>query len=158
MSQATFDDDDLFGEAATEMRADVVDSLEAAKAALPDADAIWETDAANVLGVLNGLNATLDPGDAEDHLRDAKKWYTVGERADAFDDASDLVEEIETLEETIETVAAASDQVSNLTATMPQLRSTLEDAAADAAAAGESEPDGEPTSSEEDATEAEAAE
>ncbi len=151
MGQATFEDDDLFGEAATEIRADVEESLEAATAALPDPDAIWETDAANVLGVLNGLNAALDPGDAEAHLRDAKKWYTVGQRADAFDDADDLEERIEAVEETIETVATASEQVGELTTAIPQLRSTLEDASDDAT-------QGETTPSGDEAAEAEAAE
>ena len=78
MSQATLDDDELFGEAASEMREDVEDSLSKARAALPESDTIWDVDADNTLGVLNGLRSALDPEDAEDHLRDAKKWYTMG--------------------------------------------------------------------------------
>jgi len=131
MSQATFSDDELFGEAASEMRDDVESSLEAAWDALPAADDVWESDAENVLGVLNGLNSALDAGDAEDHLRDAKKWFTMGQRADAFDDAEDLEEEIADLEETITTVAEASEQVSELTATIPELRGTLQDVGED---------------------------
>ena len=128
MSQASLDDDELFGEAATEMRSDVEDSLADAWDTLPAADDIWETDAENVLGTLNGLKSALDVGDAEDHLRDAKKWYTMGERAGAFDDAEDLETEIETLEEALEDITEASEQVSELTATIPALRGTLEDA------------------------------
>ncbi|WP_265109768.1 DUF5790 family protein [Halosolutus halophilus] len=129
MSQATLgDDDELFGEAANEMREDVESSLAAAWDALPTADDVWETDADNVLGVLNGLNSALDAGDAEDHLRDAKKWFTMGQRADAFDDADDLEEEIGDLEDAITDIAAAGEQVGDLTSTIPALRSTLEDA------------------------------
>ena len=78
MSQATLDDDELFDEAATEMREDVETSLAEARAALPAADAVWEAEADNTLGVLNGLKGALDTGDATDHLRDAKKWFAIG--------------------------------------------------------------------------------
>ncbi len=127
MSQASLTDDDLFGEAATEMREDVESSLDEARDSLPDADEIWETDADNVLGTLNGLKSALDVGDAEQHLRDAKKWYTMGDRADAFDDASDLADEIETVESAIEDIEGASEQVTELTATIPGLRGNLQD-------------------------------
>jgi hypothetical protein len=128
MSQATLDDDELFDEAATEMRADVESSLEAARDALPAAEAIWETEADNTLGVLNGLKGALDTGDAADHLRDAKKWYAVGTEADAFEDAGDLQAEIDELEGIVADVQAAHDQVGDLTATIPELRGALEDA------------------------------
>ncbi|MBZ6493665.1 DUF5790 family protein [Natrinema longum] len=129
MSQATLgDDEELFGEAANEMREDVESSLEDAWATLPDADDVWETDADNVLGVLNGLNSALEVGDAEEHLRDAKKWFTMGQRADAFDDADDLEEEIADLEEAITDISEAGEQVGELTSTIPALRGTLQDA------------------------------
>ncbi|MGQ3411627.1 DUF5790 family protein [Natrinema sp. LN54] len=129
MSQATLgDDEELFGEAANEMREDVESSLADAWEALPDADDVWETDADNVLGALNGLNSALEAGDAEDDLRDAKKWFTMGQRADAFDDADDLEAEIEDLEEAIEDIAEAGEQVGELTSTIPALRGTLQNA------------------------------
>jgi len=128
MSQATLDDDDLFGEAASEMREDVEESLAAARESLPVAEDIWDVDSENTLGVLNGLRTALDTGDAADHLRDAKKWYTMGERADAFEDADDLAEDIEALEDIIGDVEQAREQVGDLTSTIPQLRSALEDA------------------------------
>jgi hypothetical protein len=131
MSQSTLDDDELFGEAASEMRADVEESLAAARAALPAADAIWDVEADNTLGVLNALRSALDIGDAEDHLRDAKKWYTMGERADAFEDADDLEAAIADVEELITDIEAAHEQVGDLTSTIPQLRSALEDAEED---------------------------
>ena len=127
MSQSTLDDD-LFGEAAAEMREDVEEHLDAARGELPDPDDVGETDAENDLGVLNGLRSALDVGDAEEELRQAKKWYTMGVRADAFDDADDLEEDIESVEELLELVVDAHEQVSDLTGTMPELRGALQEA------------------------------
>ncbi|MFC7069147.1 DUF5790 family protein [Halobaculum lipolyticum] len=131
MAQSTFDDDDLFGEAADEMRADVEAHLASAKATLPTADAVWETDADNVLGALNGLRSALDTGDAVEELRQAKKQYVMGERAGAFDDADDLADEIESLQEFVETLEEAHEQVGELTSVVPQLKSDLEEAHAE---------------------------
>ena len=127
MSQSTLDDDELFGEAASEMREDVEASLEEARSVLPAADDIWDVEADNTLGVLNALKGALDVEDAEEHLRDAKKWYTMGERADAFEDADDLAAAIEDLEDLVEDVEDAREQVGDLTSTIPQLRGTLEE-------------------------------
>ncbi|MFB6223811.1 MAG: DUF5790 family protein [Haloarcula sp.] len=143
MSQSSLDDDELFGEAANEMRTDVEESLEKARNALPEADAVWDVEADNTLGVLNALKTALDVGDAEDHLRDAKKWYTMGERADAFEDADDLAEEIETITELIDDVEEAREQVGDLTATIPQLRSTLEEFEDEDSTDAEADGDGE---------------
>jgi hypothetical protein len=139
MSQSSLDDDELFGEAASEMRSDVEESLDAARAELPDSDDVWETDADNVLGVLNGLRSALDAGEAEDHLRDAKKWFTMGQRADAFDDADDLEEAIADLEGLVEEMEEAADQVGDLTSTVPDLKGSLDEAAADGGEADEPE-------------------
>jgi hypothetical protein len=128
MSQSTFDEDDLFGEAASEIRGDVEASLEAAWAELPSDAEIWDVEADNILGALNALKSALDVGEARNHLRDAKKWYTMGERAGAFDDADDLQEEIERLEGVLEDIESAGDQVGDLTGTIPGLKSALEDA------------------------------
>ena len=128
-SQATLGDDELFGEAAAEMRADVEEHLDAARAELPEPDDVWEADADNVLGVLNGLKSSLDVGDAVDEIRQAKKWYVIGSRAEAFEDADDLEAAITELEELIETITEAREQVTELTGVMPQLRGALQDAA-----------------------------
>jgi hypothetical protein len=125
------DDEELFGEAAAEMRQDVEKHLDAAWAELPDGDDVWETEADNVLGVLNGLRSALDAGDAEERLRQAKKWYTMGVRADAFEDASDLENEIGSVEEVLERLEAASENVGELTSTLPALRGTLDEAGGD---------------------------
>jgi uncharacterized phage infection (PIP) family protein YhgE len=126
MTQSTLDDDELFTEAASEMREDVESSLEEARDALPEADAIWEVDADNTLGVLNGLRTALDTEDAADHFRDAKKWYTMGEKADAFDDAQDIAEQIEAVEDLFADIEEAHEQVGELASTIPQLKSALE--------------------------------
>jgi hypothetical protein len=128
-SQTTLADDDLFGEAAEEMRSEVEEHLDAARASVPDADAVWNTEAQNVLGVLNGLKSALGVGDAEDHLRQAKKTFIVGRRADAFDDPDDLEAQIESVRELLENVAEAGELVGELTSVMPQLRGQLQEAA-----------------------------
>jgi hypothetical protein len=131
MSQATLDDDELFDEAASEMREDVEASLAEAKEALPEADAVWDVEADNTLGVLNALKGALDTGDAEEHLRDAKKWFAMGKKADAFEDADDLEADIAELEELLEDIVTAHEQVSELASTVPELRGALEDADGD---------------------------
>lgn len=125
MSQATLDDDELFSEAATDIRADVEEALKQARAALPAADAIWTVEAENTLGVLNSLRSALDTGDAADHLREAKKWYTMGERAGAFED-DELEEEIELIESLFERIDQAHEESGELAATLPDLRGDLE--------------------------------
>lgn len=137
MSQATFEDDDLFGEAAEETRAEVEEGLEAARAELPAANDIWDTDADNVLGALNGLKSALDTGDATEQLRQAKKSYVLGERADAFEDAADLEAELAEVETLLTTIDQASDHAGDLATTVPQLRSDLEDAHEDTEDSGD---------------------
>ncbi|WP_254536920.1 DUF5790 family protein [Halomarina litorea] len=154
MSQSSLDDDELFGEAATEIRTDVEDHLAAARAELPAPEAVWEVESDNTLGVLNALRSALDVGEAEQHLRDARKWYTMGVRADAFEDADDLQEELEALTEVMEDVVAAREQVGELASTIPGLRGTLQDlqeaADADAEEAEEAEDDADDAEAEED--------
>ncbi|PSP54937.1 hypothetical protein BRC82_08025 [Halobacteriales archaeon QS_1_67_19] len=154
MSQSTLDEDELFGEAANEVREDVEASLKEANDALPDAEEIWNVDADNTLGALNALRSALETGDAEDALRDAKKWYTMGERADAFEDADDLEAEIEQVQSAIDDIADAKDQVGELTSTVPGLKNTLEElqSAGDESEAADDEAD------DAEAEEAEAAE
>ncbi|MFB6072243.1 MAG: DUF5790 family protein [Halobacterium sp.] len=131
MSQSSLDDEELFGEAAEETRADVEEHLDAARAELPAADAIWDVEADNTLGVLNALRSALDVGEAESHLRDAKKAFLLGKRADAFEDAEDLEAALEDVEGVLADVETARDQVGDLASTIPELRSALEDAHAD---------------------------
>ena len=128
MSQSSLDDDELFGEAAEEMRSDVEEHLDAARDELPTGDDIWDVDADNTLGVLNALRSALDVDDVETHLRDAKKAFVVGERADAFEDADDLKGELEAVEDVLSDLETAREQVGELASTVPELRSALGDA------------------------------
>ncbi len=125
MSQTTLDDE-LFDEAAGELQADVEAALEEARGALPDPDALWAVEADNALGVLNGLRAALAAEDASDHLREARKWYEMGRRAEAFEDG-DLADEIEAVEGLFEQLAEAREQVSALAGTLPALKGALEE-------------------------------
>ncbi|WP_313691539.1 DUF5790 family protein [Halorarum halobium] len=142
MGQTTFDDDELFGEAADEARADVEKHLRNARATLPTADAVWDTDADNVLGALNGLRSALDTGDAAEELRQAKKSYVMGERAGAFEDDDELATDIEEVADLVGSIEDAHEQVGELTSTVPGLRSQLEDAHAEGAEAGSDDADG----------------
>jgi hypothetical protein len=128
MSQTSLDDDELFGEAAEEMRSDVAEHLDAAREELPEADAIWEVEAENTLGVLNALRTALDVEGVEDHLRDAKKAFVMGERADAFEDVEDLQADLDDVEAVLADLSSAREQVGELASTVPSLRSALEDA------------------------------
>ena len=128
MSQSSLDDDELFGEAAEEMRADVEEHLDAAREELPASDAIWDVDADNTLGVLNALRSALDVDDMEAHLRDAKKAFVVGQRADAFEDADDLEADLAAVEGVLADLETAREQVGELASTVPELRSALDEA------------------------------
>lgn len=128
MAQQTLDDDELFTEAVSEMREDVESSLDRARDSLPDSDDVWTVESDNTLGVLNALRSALDIGDAAEHLRDAKKWFMMGKKADAFENSDDLAEEIAAVEELVADIEQAHEQVGDLASTVPQLRSALEDA------------------------------
>lgn len=128
MSQSTFDDEELFGEAAEEIRADVEESLAKAREALPEVDDVWETEAGNTLGVLNGLRSAADVEDVEDHLRDARKWFAMGTRAEAFESADDLEADIQAVEDVLADLETVREQAGELASTLPKLKGALEDA------------------------------
>lgn len=141
MGQTTFDDDELLSEATDETRATVEERLAAARAELPTADAVWETDADNVLGALNGLSAALDTDDAAESLRQAKKEYLLGQQAGVFDEDDELGAELESVADLLTTLQTAHEQVGELTSTVPQLRSGLQEAHASADAGGSDDGD-----------------
>ncbi|MFB6133571.1 MAG: DUF5790 family protein [Halanaeroarchaeum sp.] len=131
MSQSTLDDD-LFGEAAEEIRDDVESHLTDARSALPAPEDVWTVEAENTLGMLNALHSALAADEARTHLRDAKKWYAMGDRADAFEDAGELESRIESVETAVERIEEVDEQVSELTTALPDLKSHLEETADDA--------------------------
>ncbi|RJT03830.1 DUF5790 family protein [Halococcus sp. IIIV-5B] len=151
MSQSTFEDDDLFDEAADDIRSDVEERLDAVANALPDGDAIWSVEADNTLGVLNSLRSALDVDDAAEDLREAKKWYAMGKRAEVFEDSDDLEARIETLDSVLTDVEEAHEQASGLASTVPELRGALDEASD----AGETD-DSEASESDEESDEADA--
>ncbi|AAG18748.1 MULTISPECIES: DUF5790 family protein [Halobacterium] len=127
MSQSSLDDDELFGEAAEEMRADVEGHIEAARDALPDDDALWEVDdGGNTLGVLNTLKTALNTEEVASHVRDAKKAFVIGQRADAFD-GDDLADDLAAIEDVLADLEAASEHAGALAETLPELRGALPD-------------------------------
>lgn len=125
MAQTTFDDE-YIDEATSEIRDNVEASLDNVHKELPDPDAVWDVEADNTLGVLNTLRTALAAGDAADHLRDAKKWYTMGEQAGEFGDDDGLAADIVAAEELLADLEAASDQAGDLASTVPQLKDALE--------------------------------
>ena len=126
MAQATLDEDDLFGEAAGELEQDVQTGIDTAMQSLPEVEEIWTADADNVLGVLNGLRSALDTENARDGLREASKWFTIGERAGAFETDGELAEELEELEAAISNLESAKEDVTTLINTLPELREQLD--------------------------------
>ncbi|MFB6254855.1 MAG: DUF5790 family protein [Halobacteriaceae archaeon] len=127
MSQSSLDDEELFGEAAAEIRSDIENALENAESTLPNADDIWNIDADNSLGMLNGMKAAMDYEEAEAHLRDAKKWYMMGQRAEAFDNPDELKERIDEFESIIQDMETAEEHIQALTSLLPDLRNQLLD-------------------------------
>lgn len=127
MDQSTLDDDDLFGEAASELRADIEAALDAAEDDLPDADAVWTPEGDNLLGQLNTLRGTLEAEAAAESLREARKWLAVAERSGAIDGDDELTDRVADIESTLEAMTNAREAVGGLTGTLPELRSELQD-------------------------------
>lgn len=127
MAQSTLEDDELFDEASDEMREDVEDALEEARDALPDADDIFDVEGDNIIGVLNSLKSELDAGEAEEALREAKKWFGIGKKADVFDEefVEEAEEELEELEEALTSLNDAEDSATELTDSLASLKSVL---------------------------------
>ena len=127
MAQSTLEDDELFDEASDEMREDVEDALEEARDALPDADGIFDVEGDNIIGVLNSLKSELDAGEAEEALREAKKWFGIGKKADVFDEefVEEAEDELEELEEALTSLNDAEDSATELTDSLASLKSVL---------------------------------
>lgn len=147
MKQSSFDDDELFGEAAEDLRGDIETALGDAKAALPAPDAVWDAEGDNVLGVLNALRGEMETEGAREHLREARKWLTMADRADAFEDES-VEADVEAVERILADLEDSRERISGLAGTIPELRSDLEalhagdPATGDGAETGAGEDDG----------------
>ncbi|MDY7082199.1 MAG: DUF5790 family protein [Halobacteria archaeon] len=129
MAQSTFDDEDLFTEASDEIKDDVTEALEEAEENLPDADDIMEVEGDNIIGILNSLKSGLDTEDAADSYREAKKWFEMGKRADAFEDdeefEDDAQERLDNVKEAIEAIQTAEESATDLTDSVASLKRLL---------------------------------
>lgn len=127
MAQSTFEDDELFDEAADELREDVRSALDEAEEALPDGDALLDVDGGNLVGVLNAFKADLDAEDARAALREAKKWYETGRRAESFDDdfAAETGDEIDELVAVVDAVDEAEEAATDLVDSVATLKKQL---------------------------------
>lgn len=127
MAQSTFADDELFDEAADELREDVEAALDDARDALPNGDALLDVEGDNLVGVLNAAKADLDAEDARDALREAKKWYETGRRAESFDDdfAAETEDAIEDLDAAVDAVDDAEEAATELVDSVATLKKQL---------------------------------
>ena len=123
--QTRLTDEEIFDEAADELREELRLQLAAVEAALPAQDDVWETDATNVLGVLNGLRSQLETADATERLHSAKKTFALAERSDAFEDVDAFGARLERIEATMTAVTEAAELVGALTTRLPALRDQL---------------------------------
>ncbi len=126
MGQATLDDDDLFGEAAAELREDITAALDEAETALPAEDDVWTPEGGNLLGQLNTLRSTLEADETVASLREAKKWIAVAERSGAIEDDDELIERLNNIEQRLSMMTEVRDATGNLTAQLPELRQALQ--------------------------------
>jgi len=121
MAQLSFDDDELFTEAAEDMQTEIEKSVTAATSTLPSEDALVESDADSLLNALESIESEIDIDAVEAALTDVKKTFLLGQRADAFDSEyvsttettiSELDETVTTLREIETATAELSDALS----------------------------------------------
>ncbi|RJX48001.1 DUF5790 family protein [Halonotius pteroides] len=116
MSQASFDDEELFTEATADIQSEIEESLTAATTALPSHADIVEHDAETVVAALELVEETIDPDTAEAAVADVKKTFLLGQRADAFDseyatETETTISELEETVATLEAIASASEEL-----------------------------------------------
>ena len=116
MSQASFDDDELFTEATADIQSEIEESLTAATVALPSHGELVEHDTETTVAALESVEETIDLDAAEAAVTDVKKTFLLGQRADAFDSeyATETEVTISELEETVTTlgaIASASEEL-----------------------------------------------
>ncbi|WP_302083350.1 DUF5790 family protein [Salinibaculum rarum] len=137
MPDEEFDSEALFDEASQDVREKVENNLADAREAIPEANEIWEVDTDNILGVLNGLKNTLDIDGAAEAVSEAKKWYVIGDRADAFPDGEDLEAEIRDVQQVVDDLNEIYEQTSELTSSLPKARTEVDEIAGNDSADGD---------------------
>ena len=116
MSQASFDNDELFTEATADIQSEIEESLTAATAALPSHADLVEHDTETAVAALESVEETIDIDSAEAAVADVKKTFLLGQRADAFESeyATETGATISELEETVTilgAIASASEEL-----------------------------------------------
>jgi len=116
MSQASFDDEELFTEATADIQSEIEESLTAATAVLPSHAALVEHDTETAVAALESVEEAVDIDAAEAAVADVKKTFLLGQRADAFESeyATETEATISELEETVTTlgaIASASEEL-----------------------------------------------
>lgn len=151
----TDDNDALFDEASDELQEEVREDLSDAEEALPDADAFWELDSGNVVGVLNQLQSTVKVEDAQDSFQEARKSFLLGEKADAFseEEQENFESRFEDIEDAVTSMTEVRESVENIIPKVPEVKSALENVAEEAV-----EEDDETESEPEEGTETESVE
>lgn len=76
--------------------------------------------------MLNTLKTALNTEEVASHVRDAKKAFVIGQRADAFD-GDDLADDLAAIEDVLADLEAASEHAGALAETLPELRGALPD-------------------------------
>lgn len=137
-------DEPLFAEATEEIQNDIVESLNEVENKLPESDQIWKVEGSNVVGTLNSLQAVLDVSSVEESYREARKWFVVGVKADAFDDETeqDLENQLDQVGSLLVQAGEIRDIVGDLTPMLPELRDSLDainDKGASSVSSGESD-------------------
>ena len=146
MSQASFDHEELFTEAAEDIQSEIEESLTAATAAVPSHADLVEHDTETAVGALESVEEAVELNEAEAAVADVKKTFLLGQRADAFDSeyTAETEATINELEETVATLGA-------ITAASEELREALAgysvDVESGTAAASSDEAPEEPTES-----------
>jgi len=120
MSQASFDDDELFTEATEDIQTEIEASLTAATTAIPTQADLIEHETETVVDSLESLDSAVDIDAVETAIADVKKAFLLGQRADAFE--SEYAMETETTISELEKTVATLQEIDSATA---ELRDTL---------------------------------
>jgi len=116
MSQASFDDDELFTEATEDIQTEIEESLTAATTAIPSQADLVEHETETVVDGLESLDSAVDIEAIEAAIADVKKTFLLGQRADAFESeyATETETTISELEETVATLRAIDSATTEL--------------------------------------------
>ncbi|MFB6282936.1 MAG: DUF5790 family protein [Halobacteria archaeon] len=122
MSQTSFDEDQLFDEAADEIKQEIESSLENAEETLPEGEEFIEVEGNNLIGILNSFKTRIGSEKPGKQLREAKKSLEIGKRSEALND-----EYVEKTEEKIGTLAEIQSGIEEAEARATELTDAVVD-------------------------------